>query len=239
MNVEEVLHIEQIEVRVKRTRRVKTLGIRISQGRVLVNAPQHLTLSQVKHLLLGKKAWLQDKLTLEVLDVVPSCYREGALVDFVGEQYRLGITPGRHGLTQIVGDKLQLSLPQSQIQPRLIRNALIRWYKKQALHYLSNRVDVYGSLLGVKPTCIKIKTFKARWGSCSAQGVINFNWHLMMAPPRVLDYVVAHEVCHLLEFNHSKAFWNLVEKIMPDYKEQKFWLKRHGSRLLDKIGEPV
>ena len=71
----------------------------------------------------------------------------------------------------------------------------------------------------------------SRWGSCSARGDLSFSWRLILAPHRVLDYVVAHEAAHLVEMNHSARFWRLVGRLMPDYEGERAWLKRHGGRL--------
>lgn len=79
---------------------------------------------------------------------------------------------------------------------------------------------------------ISIRKQKTRWGSCSREGNLNFNSLLMMAPPEVLDYVVVHELCHRLEMNHSARFWAQVEKVIPDYRKPRKWLKEHGSQLM-------
>lgn len=78
---------------------------------------------------------------------------------------------------------------------------------------------------------ITIRDQKTRWGSCSQTGTLSFNYRLMMAPPEVIDYVIVHELCHLTHMNHSKAFWNMVAGILPDYAERKHWLKQHGHEL--------
>lgn len=111
------------------------------------------------------------------------------------------------------------------------RQALEKRYRQAAKEYFPARAAYYAELLGVTYATITIRDQKTRWGSCSAKGNLNFNWRLMLAPPRVLDYVVVHELCHRIEMNHSKAFWNTVEMILPDYKEQKKWLRDNGSTL--------
>ena len=93
------------------------------------------------------------------------------------------------------------------------------------------RVSYFARLMGVSYRNITIREQKTRWGSCSSEKNLNFNWKLILAPPEVLDYVVIHELCHLKEMNHSKAFWDEVEKVMPEYETYKLWLKENGWRL--------
>ena len=97
---------------------------------------------------------------------------------------------------------------------------------------IPEKVAYYARLMGVTYGRISIRRQKTRWGSCSREGNLNFNCLLMMAPPEVLDYVVVHELCHRLEMNHSARFWAQVEKVMPDYRVPRKWLKEHGGRLM-------
>lgn len=108
---------------------------------------------------------------------------------------------------------------------------LEKQYKKAAAEYFPKRVEYYIKLTGGRYQRIVIRDQKTRWGSCSSKGTLSFNWRLMLAPPRVLDYVVVHELCHITHMNHSKDFWNKVESIMPDYKIYRDWLKKNGSTL--------
>lgn len=113
-------------------------------------------------------------------------------------------------------------------------------FKKQELERLANlavkvipqKVAYYARLMNVTYGRVAIRNQKTRWGSCSREGNLNFNCLLMMAPPEVLDYVVVHELCHRLEMNHSARFWAQVEKVMPDYKKHRKWLKEHGGKLM-------
>lgn len=103
---------------------------------------------------------------------------------------------------------------------------------EKAREIIPNRVRYFAELVGVSYGRITIRNQKTRWGSCSSKGNLNFNCLLMMAPAKVLDYVVVHELCHRKEMNHSKEFWSEVERILPDYREQVKWLKNEGSILM-------
>lgn len=105
----------------------------------------------------------------------------------------------------------------------------------KALKYIPERVRYYAPIVGVHYTRITIRNQKTRWGSCSSKGGLNFNCLLMLTPPEVIDYVVVHELCHRKEMNHSKAFWAEVEKVLPDYKSAKKWLKDNGGELMSRM----
>ena len=105
----------------------------------------------------------------------------------------------------------------------------------KALVYIPARVKYYAPIVGVNYTRITIRNQKTRWGSCSSKGGLNFNCLLMLTPPEVIDYVVVHELCHRKEMNHSKAFWAEVEKVLPDYKSAKRWLKENGGELISRM----
>ena len=111
------------------------------------------------------------------------------------------------------------------------RAGLEKRYRQAAKEYIPKRADYYAQLLGVTYERIRIAEQKTRWGSCSSKGTLSFNWKLMLAPPKVLDYVVVHELCHLIEMNHSPRFWKQVENVIPDYKEYRKWLKENGITL--------
>lgn len=111
----------------------------------------------------------------------------------------------------------------------------LTYFSKKAKQVIPPKVEAYAKKLGVQYGRISIRTQRTRWGSCSGRGNLNFNCLLMMAPEEVLDYVIVHELCHLIEMNHSKRFWGLVETMMPDFQNQKAWLKQYGNLLIDRI----
>lgn len=112
------------------------------------------------------------------------------------------------------------------------RTALEKRYIEAAREYFPKRAAYFQTLTGGEYHRITIRDQKTRWGSCSAKGTLSFNWRLMLAPPAVLDYVVVHELCHLTHMDHSKAFWQAVENVCPDYRTHRRWLKEHGHELV-------
>ena len=126
--------------------------------------------------------------------------------------------------------KARENMPVSSLTP-LQKKALEQRYRQAAKEYFPSRVAYYEQIIGVTHASIRIRDQKTRWGSCSSKGNLNFNWRLMLAPPRVLDYVVVHERCHRKEMNHSKAFWDAVETVRPDYVQLRKWLKDNGGKL--------
>lgn len=117
-----------------------------------------------------------------------------------------------------------------QQEPDYVKDpALEQAYRRQAKARLEERAAYFALRMGVSYQRISVRAAKTRWGSCSAKGNLNFHWKLILMPPQVLDYVVVHELAHRKEMNHSPAFWAEVEKILPDYRERRKWLKTYGQ----------
>lgn len=124
---------------------------------------------------------------------------------------------------------------QKERQQERLTHLQLRELAQQAAAVIPGRVELFAKQIGVDYGRITIRNQKTRWGSCSGKGNLNFNCLLMLAPPEVLDYVVVHELCHRKEMNHSGAFWQEVEKILPDYKESVRWLKKEGIWLMQRM----
>lgn len=130
-------------------------------------------------------------------------------------------------------EKIKKTKERLEAEPteKLTREKVIA-LAEEALKVIPARVEYFARVIGVTYGKITIRNQKTRWGSCSSKGNLNFNCLLMLAPPEVLDYVVAHELCHRKQMNHSKAFWSEVAKVLPDYKEARKWLKEEGSQMI-------
>lgn len=130
-------------------------------------------------------------------------------------------------------EKIKKTKERLEAEPteKLTREKVIA-LAEEALKVIPARVEYFAKVIEVTYGKITIRNQKTRWGSCSSKGNLNFNCLLMLAPPEVLDYVVVHELCHRKQMNHSKAFWSEVEKVLPDYKEARKWLKEEGSQMI-------
>ena len=130
-------------------------------------------------------------------------------------------------------EKIKKTKERFEAEPteKLTREKVIA-LAEEALKVIPARVEYFAKVIGVTYGKITIRNQKTRWGSCSSKGNLNFNCLLMLAPLEVLDYVVVHELCHRKQMNHSKAFWLEVEKVLPDYKEARKWLKEEGSQMI-------
>ena len=111
----------------------------------------------------------------------------------------------------------------------------LRQLSQQAAQYIPPRVAMYAERIGVSCGRITIRHQRTRWGSCSTKGNLNFNCLLMLTPPEIIDYVIVHELCHRKEMNHSARFWALVAAVLPNYAEQKRWLREHGGVIIGRL----
>lgn len=155
---------------------------------------------------------------------------EGSRICIEGAAYALKRIEGRRVSLKLAGETCLLTLPEPEDEQK-VRAALKQALSRRALARIREKLDVYAPKLGVEYGRVTIRDQKSRWGSCSARHNLNFNWKLIMAPGEALEYVVIHELCHLIEFNHSPRFWSLVKAQMPEYEAWKKWLKAHGSEL--------
>ena len=141
-----------------------------------------------------------------------------------GEFLIIGQGEGRHAVKD--GERLLIPAREQQLAGKLRA-----FYKLRARDVLVPASERYADLLGRQIGRVTLRDTRSRWGSCTSQGNLMYSWRLAMAPVPVQDYVAAHEVCHLAEMNHSRAFWRLVEQVCPDYNLHRQWLRTHGAGL--------
>jgi predicted metal-dependent hydrolase len=219
---------------VSRTDRSKSATIKVEEGVVIVVVPRALTQERIKKLLDDKKLWVKQKIALhpQLPVTLEKQYVSGEAFSYLGRNYRLKITDGELTPIKLVQGRLTVSVPNDSSQHKLVKYALTNWFRRRAELKLREKIIRYSSIVGVETNGYKVKSFQSRWGSCTPRGRVDFNWRIIMAPNRVVDYVVVHELCHLKQHDHSPQFWKLVESIMPDYLESKEWLRVNGASLM-------
>ncbi len=226
---------EVIEFTISYSKR-KSIGIKISPpGLVSVAAPSGLPREVVKDVVEEKAEWILKKLaevrTRQSLRV-EKAFVEGEAFMYLGKTYSLAIHEDkgrRKAFVKIESGKLNVYTPSRA--PELLRGALELWYREETKQRVLDCIQRYQPYFEVKPSGVQIKEQKRRWGSCTSKRKLLFNWRISMAPIEILDYIVVHEMCHMIHMNHSKAYWMLVQSLVPDYKEKMAWLKDQGIRL--------
>ena len=207
-----------------------TISIEISpEGALIVRAPYKASEKRIKELLMEKTSWINNKIT--EARQRKNAFRhkefiEGEKFLYLGASYNLRITNENE---LALNEKGEFLLPRRIIP--LARPFILKWYKISAKRIITERTNIYTKQLDLKYGKIKISNANSRWGSCSGKNNLNFTWRLIMAPLEIIDYVVVHEIIHIIEKNHSKDFWNKVSAVLPDYYTKRRWLHDNGHML--------
>lgn len=225
----------EVPFQVIRSRR-KTADVIIERdGSVLVRAPEWADDAQVESIIEAKHYWIYQTLAewrdLNATRVLRE-YKNGEGFLYLGRAYRLLLVGdqndplllknGRFCLRRDLVDKAEMVAA---------RNAFRDYYVDQGRRRIGQRVRYYAPKAGVTPATMEVRELGHRWASCSPSGALAFHWRCMMAPQTIIDYIVVHELCHIRHSDHTDAFWNEVDKLMPDFRERKEWLKKNGAGL--------
>lgn len=230
----EVIHGKGFDAEVIRTDRRKTATVKVVEGKVSVVVPRSITTDRVEALVTRKTRWIREKLLLhrEHQPPKPKEYVSGESFAYLGRNYRLKVESGPAKSVKLKSGRLVVQVPPSvQKRDQYVQGAVTEWYREHALQKLQEKVQRYAKVVRVSPSSVGIKTFSGRWGSCSTKGNMEFNWKIIIAPNRIVDYVVVHELCHLHHHDHSPGFWQCVERVFPDYKDAKDWLRTNSRQL--------
>ena len=204
----------------------RTIALEVARDATLiVRAPYRTPLDFIEKVVFKKRFWIKEKQEFvrdRCKKVIPKEFVSGEGFLYLGDMYKLEFVDVMN--MPIVFDS---SFKIARKNYYMAKEILITWYKAQAYQKISERVNWHSSLSGLKYNKIKLSGAQKRWGSCSAKGNLNFSWRLIMAPLRVIDYVVVHELAHLEEKNHSKRFWNKIKIMLPDYEQYRDWLKEN------------
>jgi predicted metal-dependent hydrolase len=204
-------------------------------GSVVVRAPEWIGDEEVESIVGSKHYWIYQALAewrdLNATRVLRE-YKNGEGFLYLGRAYRL----------LLVGDQtepLQLKAGRFALRRDLVgqgeiaaaKAAFRDYYIARGLDRIHRRVAYYAPKVGVKPASVEVRDLGNRWASCSSSGKLTFHWKCMMAPLTIIDYIVVHELCHFHCRDHTEAFWNEVDKVIPNYRERKAWLRKHGAGL--------
>jgi predicted metal-dependent hydrolase len=210
-----------IQVQVRCSLRAKRISIKVNHnGAELILPNKH---SEVGYkFLLSKEFWVRKKLQ-NVIKEEPIDYKT---IPIFGEIYSLQHIEANYSKVVLNNDLIEIYSKSSDD-----KSIFVKFLRDKLLLEVTKLVDFFAIKHDLSFGKIRIMNNKNKWGSCSSKGVLSFNWRLVFAPKEILEYLVVHEICHIMEMNHSLRFWNLVEKLYPDYKVAKLWLKQNGVRL--------
>ena len=209
----------------------KTLALYISHRRILVRCPHRATRKEVQDFVNGNEKWIQTRLQEESIKEKESLKIEkGGKIFYRARELTIGYKEGRKQRILINGDRFiiqghKLNTAKAKVQ---VEDYLI----DKASEYIIPRAHGLARYLGVDQRIreIKLRKTKSKWGHCTAAGVVQYNWLIMLAPYSIIDYMITHEICHLIRMDHSIKYWDLVESICPNYGYYIDWLKEHEHR---------
>lgn len=214
---------------IRRKRKTSSLIIE-RDGTIKIIAPEDLNNQKVEELIEGKRYWIYSKKAeLEDLNSskVHRKFKSGQGFLYLGSSYRLEITEKTDKDLKLYRGRFYLKKSKIDESSELFK----AFYKEKGLNKIEERVELYKWKMGVNPKNIRIMELKNRWGSCSDEGTLNFHWKCVLAPITIIDYIVVHELAHLIYKDHGDEFWNTIDKVIPDYLKRKQWLRDNGASL--------
>jgi predicted metal-dependent hydrolase len=218
---------------IERGRRLKTVAIAVdSQRGVRVRAPRHTAVVKLDEIVRRRGKWITDRRREHEMlprEPTPREFVSGETFMYAGKQYRLKLVPRELGAgerVRLVGARLCVKAD------RQVRSSLVSWYRERAQERLDSRLRVWAERVGVRPARVLVREQRARWGSADSKGNLRFNWRIVQASTRLLDYVVAHELVHLRHADHTRDFWATLGRVMPDYEARRERLRLLGRALV-------
>lgn len=230
-----ILNGKTISYTLKRSQKAKLIWLDIKRKSGLtVTIPYRYNIRNLPDFLNHHAAWILKNLAKYCVDnsspaLVGS--RPSDTISYLGKCLKITQNRNGHGsnMVKLEQNKLVISLCSSGNQ--MSSGELTQWLRNQAVKLINDKVKKFSQLIGVAYNRVAVRDQRSRWGSCSCRRNLNFNWRLIMAPEQVLDYVIIHEICHLIEMSHSKKFWELVARYCPQWHEHRDWLDNHSLEL--------
>ncbi len=220
---------KHIPYTLKRSGKRRSIGLRIDERGLTVSMPLRASEKWLHSVLLDKADWLVQKLDSWQARKPPLMHWvDGESIPFRGEEFILRILTDLFGAKpQLHNDELRLHVAAGA-STAVIEKMVTQWYRQEALRVFNECVAHFAPLMQVSPREVKLSSARTQWGSCTVHGVVRLNWQLVKMPLHLIDYVVVHELAHLAEMNHSPAFWRVVERVCPEYRECRAQLHGYG-----------
>lgn len=224
-----MVKLDDLAITCKWSRRRRTIGLVVTAaGNLEVAAPWGTPQAKIAQVVAQHRPWIERK---------AAARREAwarlkpGTAFYLGQPYRLHVVRGSRAAVELGADQITIQLPAAGSAPW---PTLTDWYHQQAERLLGERVKYFSLRLGLNGGQVQVKDWKSRWGECRPRqgGLLRFNWRLVMLPPEILDYVVAHELTHLKEAGHNRRFWRQVATVLPDYAHRRRWLNLYGTPFL-------
>lgn len=230
----DLIRVKDFDVQIIRTTRKRTASLILEYGQLQLIVPESFPEEDMPKVVAKKHDWILKKASEQ--KIYPPFkikeYVNGENFPFLGKNYRLKINIANHTSVDLQNGYIIVNLPKNaKDKAECAKQLLLSWYLKQAKVKLPEKVERFSKITGGIPKSIDVKDHKTKWGSCNKDGNLFFNWRIILAPHRIVDYIVMHELCHVLHHNHSKEFWHSLECHMPDYLERKEWLRVNGYML--------
>lgn len=226
--------MSEISYTIQRTERRKTATLQIVDGKLTVVVPSRFSDKQVSDLVDSRLERIQRTIANQekILRRTETEFVSGHGFKYLGRTYRLKVYRNGTGQTALRNGRLEVwTSRNAKENSEDIKQSLIDWYQRRADEKFQERLKVYQKKVGISVSSLRLKDMKTKWGSCTSKGKITLNWRLIFAPTRIIDYVVVHELCHLICHDHSRRFWSKVMRILPDYVSRREWLKQNEHSL--------
>lgn len=219
-----------VEFRFERRRR-RTIGIKVSEHGLSVAAPLRAPWREIEGFLHEKARWILEKLDQRAAAGKPRTIfgESGETLPLHGHEVVLVVSQSKRAVN-LVGSDLHINVPEPH-RRGAVRALLLRWLKSRALDALTARVAHYSARVSLPPPGLKLSNARTQWGVCLSSGRIRLSWRLVHLDPELADYVVAHEVAHLVELNHSERFWALVEWLYPYWREARARIEHEAATI--------
>ena len=226
----DTLVIDDLTFELRRSARRKTIGITVDRGgELIVAAPEGVPLDRIEKAVRDRRFWIYGKLAIK--EALLPGRREvefvtGETLYYLGRSYRLKLVRASKDTAplRLIGGLFMLRRDE---QPRG-RDHLVRWYIEHGQPWIERRTRLMADRFGASPTGVKVQDLGFRWGSCG-KGGLHFHWRVAQLPPRIVEYVIAHELVHLRQPHHTPEFWQALERAMPDFARRRAWLAEHGA----------